>query len=189
MGLIDSEFFEDDAVRAALAARDIGALYHLLRRVELSQRRIADLTGQSQSEVGEILNGRQVRDVRVLERIADGVGIPRARLGVSYGEDTPPAAKEVNEDTKRRVLIAATMTAALRQATQPLGEPLQLPLLTEESLPARLDMSHVHAVRVSLNNCAGWPDTRAGRATCSAPPRRSTPAGYRSPPPRRSPRG
>ncbi|HWR46995.1 MAG TPA: helix-turn-helix transcriptional regulator, partial [Pseudonocardiaceae bacterium] len=81
MGPIDPAFFEDGDVRAALAARDIGALYRLLRRVGLSQRRIAHLTGQSQSEVSEILKGRQVLNVRVLERIADGLDIPRTRMG------------------------------------------------------------------------------------------------------------
>ncbi|MBV9028726.1 MAG: helix-turn-helix transcriptional regulator, partial [Pseudonocardiales bacterium] len=57
-------------MRAALAARDIGALYRLLRRVGVSQRKIAQLTGQSPSEVSEIIKGRQVLNVRVLERIA-----------------------------------------------------------------------------------------------------------------------
>lgn len=36
MGPIYPEFFEDDEVRAALAARDIGMLYRLLRRVGVS---------------------------------------------------------------------------------------------------------------------------------------------------------
>ena len=42
-------------------------------------RRIAQLTGQSQSEVCEILKGRRVRDVWVLERIADGLARVRGR--------------------------------------------------------------------------------------------------------------
>ncbi|MBV8540028.1 MAG: transcriptional regulator, partial [Pseudonocardiales bacterium] len=60
---IDPEFFDGDEVRAALAARDIGALYRLLRRVGVSQRKIAQLTGQSPSEVSEIIKGRQVLNV------------------------------------------------------------------------------------------------------------------------------
>jgi transcriptional regulator with XRE-family HTH domain len=43
-----------------------------------SQRAIGRLTGQSQSEVSEILNGREVVSVLLLERIADGLGCPRA---------------------------------------------------------------------------------------------------------------
>ncbi|MGH3771618.1 MAG: helix-turn-helix domain-containing protein [Pseudonocardiaceae bacterium] len=150
MGPIDPAFFDDDEVRAALAARDIGALYRLLRRVGVSQRQIAQLTGQSQSEVSEIiLKGRQVLNVRVLERIADGLGIPRARMGLSYGEDAPSAEKEVDEDVKRRIMIAASMATALHEAIQALSEPLQLPLPTNDELPTSLDMSHVHAVRTA----------------------------------------
>ncbi|MGH3828636.1 MAG: helix-turn-helix domain-containing protein, partial [Pseudonocardiaceae bacterium] len=147
MGPLDPEFFDDDAVRAALATRDIGRLFCLLRRVGMSQRRIAELTGQSQSEVSEILHGRQVLNVRVLERIADGFGVSRKRLGVSYGEDTPPAAKEVNEATKRRVLITAAMATALRQGTQALSAPAPLALSTDQPMPTHLGMSDVHALR------------------------------------------
>jgi hypothetical protein len=39
MDPFDPAFFDDDAVRAALAARDIGTLYRLLWRVGVSQRR------------------------------------------------------------------------------------------------------------------------------------------------------
>ncbi|MGH3997783.1 MAG: helix-turn-helix domain-containing protein, partial [Pseudonocardiaceae bacterium] len=61
--------------RKALAERDIGAVYRLLYRDGVSQREIARRTGQSQSEVSEIMHrGRQVRDITVLERIADGLG-------------------------------------------------------------------------------------------------------------------
>jgi hypothetical protein len=75
---LDPAFLDDDDVRAALAARDIGTLYRLLGRLGVTQRRIAQLTGQSQPEVCEILKGRKVRDVWVLERITDGLGTPSA---------------------------------------------------------------------------------------------------------------
>jgi transcriptional regulator with XRE-family HTH domain len=64
--------FARDDMRAALDARGIGTVYRLLGQAGMSQRRIAQLTGQAQSEVCEILAGRRVRDVEVLERIADG---------------------------------------------------------------------------------------------------------------------
>ncbi|MEO7195289.1 MAG: helix-turn-helix transcriptional regulator [Pseudonocardiaceae bacterium] len=165
MGPIGPEFFDEDAVRAALAARDIGALYGLLRRVGVSQRRIAELTGQSQSEVSEILHGRQVLNIRLLERIADGFGMPRTRMGVSYGEDTPPAAKEVNKATKRRVLIAAGMTTALRQATQPLVDPVHLALPAAEPPPPRLDLSHVRAVRLATDHLRAMARHQGGQGT------------------------
>ncbi|MGH3720721.1 MAG: helix-turn-helix domain-containing protein [Pseudonocardiaceae bacterium] len=166
MGPIDPEFFDDDEVRAALAARDIGTLFRLLQRVGVSQRQIAELTGQSQSEVSEItLKGRQVLNVNVLERIADGIGAPRARLGVSYGEEAPPAATEMSEAMKRRIMLAATMATAVREAIQTLSEPLQLPLPTDDELPTRLDMSHVHAVRTATTQLRGMARYHGGQGT------------------------
>jgi len=47
-------------------------------------RRIAELVGQSQSQVSEILAGRQVIFYDVLVRIADGLGIPRGWMGLAY---------------------------------------------------------------------------------------------------------
>ena len=77
MGPFGPEFLDSDEVRAAVTARDIGALYRLVQRLGVTQRQIAELTSQSQSEVRAILKGRQVLNVLVLERIADGFGIPR----------------------------------------------------------------------------------------------------------------
>jgi transcriptional regulator with XRE-family HTH domain len=150
---LDPAFLEDDDVRAALAARDIGTLYRLLGRLGVSQRRIAQLTGQSQPEVCEIRKGRQVRDVWVLERIADGLGIPRARMGLSYGEQGPdaPSAEEVDEEVKRRVLLSA----ALGQSFLGLGEPIEVALPTGDPLPSRLGMFHVHEVRAVTEQLRG----------------------------------
>ncbi|MGH3771938.1 MAG: helix-turn-helix domain-containing protein [Pseudonocardiaceae bacterium] len=115
-------FFAGDEMRAALAARDIATVYRLLGRQGVSQHQIARLTGQSQSEVSEILKGRTVRDVWVLERIADGL------------------------EVRRRAVFAETSVADLGQAFLGLGELTELPLPTGEALPSRLDMSHVHIV-------------------------------------------
>jgi len=86
------ELLERPEVLELLAARDVAGLYRALRDVGVSQRQIAGHTGQSQSEVSEILKGRQVRDVLVLERIADGLGIPRGlmRLAGAPAEDAYP---------------------------------------------------------------------------------------------------
>jgi transcriptional regulator with XRE-family HTH domain len=164
---LDPAFFEDDGVRAALAARDIGTLYRLLGRVGVSQRQIAQLTGQSQSEVCEILKGRKVRDVWVLERIADGLGIPRARMGLSYGEQGPDPSsveQEVDEEVKRRALLAATSAAALGHVVPGPGEPIKLALPTGESLPSRLGMSHVHEVRAVIDRLVGVQRYYGGQA-------------------------
>jgi len=46
-----------------LAARDIAGLYRVLKVEGVTQQTIAALTGQSQSEVSELLKGRRVQDV------------------------------------------------------------------------------------------------------------------------------
>lgn len=83
---IDPALYYRDDVRAVLAVRDIGALFRVLEDVGLTQQEIARLTGQAQSEVAEILAGRKIDDYAVLVRIAEGLGIPRKLMGLSYGD-------------------------------------------------------------------------------------------------------
>lgn len=85
---VDSALWQRQDMRTALAARDIAGVFRLLQRVGVSQRRIAALTGQSQSEISEILGGRHVVSYDVLARIADGLGVPRGHLGMAYDEAT-----------------------------------------------------------------------------------------------------
>ena len=82
------ERWNEPEMKRALADRDISSVYRLLRRVGISQRHIAALTGQSQSEVSEILKGRQVMAYDVLARISDGLGIPRGYMGLAYDPAT-----------------------------------------------------------------------------------------------------
>jgi transcriptional regulator with XRE-family HTH domain/tetratricopeptide (TPR) repeat protein len=84
---IDPVVWRDGNMREALARRDIGRVYQLLRRFGVSQRQIAAHTGQGQSEVSAIANGRQVQAYEVLERIADGLGVPRGYMGLAYSDD------------------------------------------------------------------------------------------------------
>ena len=77
-------------MRKALATRDIAGVYRLMQRYGVAQRRIAALTGQSQSEISEIINGRQVNSYDVLVRIAQGLGVPRGWLGLAYDNTTSP---------------------------------------------------------------------------------------------------
>jgi len=71
---LDAALWEPPAMRAALRDRDIGAVYRMLCDAGIGQRQIAERTGQAQSEVSEICNGRQVIVYDVLTRIADGLG-------------------------------------------------------------------------------------------------------------------
>src|SRR3954468_3822517 len=82
------------AARRALAQRDIAAVYRTLRDAGVSQASIADATGQKQSEVSEIISGRQVQSVGLLERIADGLGVPRGWMGLAYDPDSAPVVQQ-----------------------------------------------------------------------------------------------
>ncbi|MCA1704420.1 MAG: helix-turn-helix domain-containing protein [Actinobacteria bacterium] len=113
--------------RAILDAQDVTALYRALTERGISQSQIARLTDQKQSEVCEIVKGRTVQHVTVLERIADGLGIPRGyiRLPVSasaYDEEAPSSseAEEVaapGENSDRRCSTAALGTRPRTAAT------------------------------------------------------------------------
>ncbi|GLW92319.1 hypothetical protein Aglo03_31350 [Actinokineospora globicatena] len=115
--------WEEAEMRAALAAREVSSVYRLLRRTGVSQRQIAAMTGQSQSEVSEILKGRQVMAYDVLARIADGLGIPRGYMGLAYDEVTEvrevtahEAEQSKNDEARRRrefLMHAAEMTMGI----------------------------------------------------------------------------
>jgi hypothetical protein len=108
------ETWNEPEMKRALANRNVAAIYRQLRRLGISQRCIAALTGQSQSEVSEILKGRQVMAYDVLVRIADGLRIPRGYMGLAYDPVTatsmvgPPdnVVAEEDESVKRRKLLA-----------------------------------------------------------------------------------
>ncbi|MGH3755508.1 MAG: helix-turn-helix domain-containing protein [Pseudonocardiaceae bacterium] len=149
---VTPQWYERPEARAALAARDVGVVYRLLQRYGVSQREIARRTGQSQSEVSEILKGRRVRDVTVLERIADGLEVPRAAMRVSGGpEGAYPGKDAVTESPEevaemyRRVLLAGAGVALGARPVDRLGELLALP--APEPLPSRIDWVQVARVR------------------------------------------
>jgi transcriptional regulator with XRE-family HTH domain len=150
-------WYEWPAARAALEARDVGAVYRLLRRVGFSQREIGLRTGQSQSEVSEILRGRQVRDVTVLERICDGLGVPREFMrlwgtaeggGDAYAGNVTDSPEEVDEEEMlRRVLLAYGGVALAGKSVPKLGEPAELPTPAPVPLPSRIEGRQVAQVR------------------------------------------
>jgi transcriptional regulator with XRE-family HTH domain len=144
-------------MRDALSQRDVSQIYRLLRRRGVSQRQIAALTGQSQSEVSEILKGRQVMAYDVLARIADGLSIPRGYMGLAYDEATAvrvatsevdPQAEE-DESVKRRRFLAhaaaVTMGAAVmsKDSASWVAHPAQTPA------PGRIGMTDVRQVEAA----------------------------------------
>jgi transcriptional regulator with XRE-family HTH domain len=88
---IDPGIWGRPDMSTALGSRDIGSVYRLLQRHGVSQRRIAAMTGQSQSEISEILKGRRVVAYDVLLRIAEGLGVPRGFMGLAHDDLVPEA--------------------------------------------------------------------------------------------------
>ena len=149
---IDPALYQRDDMREVLAVRDVTALYLALKAAGLTQRQIAELTGQSQPEVSDILAGRRVSSYDVLVRIAGGLRIPRELMGLSfgaaYGGDVtvaePP--RGVSAEMLRRHLIALGAVAAVGGAT--IGELLgELPVPASAPLPSRVGAVHVEKIR------------------------------------------
>jgi transcriptional regulator with XRE-family HTH domain len=147
-----SLWYERPAARVALANRDVCAVYLLLQQEGVSQREIARRTGQSQSEVSNIVAGRAVRDVTVLERICDGLGVPRELMRLwggaedAYPDEVTDVPEEV-EEMRRRDLLAVAVISVAGRPVDKLGELLALPEPARVPLPARLEGVHVAQVR------------------------------------------
>ncbi len=163
--MIDPALFAVPGMRSALASRDVATVYRLLIEQGVLQRTVASLAGQSQSEVSEILNGRQVMGYDVLVRICTGFGIPRGLMGLAYDEDSEPVpVGEVDEEMKRRALLAAGSVALFGAPL--LGQVLHIPVrpATPTPLPSRLAASDVAAIRSLTAELRGVARTCGGCA-------------------------
>ncbi|HET8682721.1 MAG TPA: helix-turn-helix domain-containing protein [Micromonosporaceae bacterium] len=109
---IDASFWQRDDVVHALSGRDIGTLFRLVRRYAgASQHRIGTAVGIQQGTISAIMRGdRAITSIDVLERIADGLGVPgqaRTRLGLAPKE----------EPMHRRTALGIGLVAAISPAT------------------------------------------------------------------------
>jgi len=149
--------WNEPEMKRTLADRDISTVYRLLRREGISQRHIAALTGQSQSEVSEILKGRQVMAYDVLARIADGLGIPRGYMGLAYDPATatsmvgPPdkGLAEEDESVKRRKLLAHGAAVMFGTAVLGADRGQWLPSPAQTPAPGNIGMSDVKQVEAA----------------------------------------
>ncbi|MGH3921489.1 MAG: helix-turn-helix domain-containing protein, partial [Pseudonocardiaceae bacterium] len=159
---VDPALWWHEDMRAVLWARDIGTVYRLiLEATGMSQYRLAKLVGQSQSEVCEILKGRRVKDITLLERIVSRLGIPPELMRLSaYGPDgtycgedkvaDPP--EGVNEEMRRRVMLASAGVAIVGRPIEGLGELVELAGPSAVPLPSRIFEVHVMKVRTLIGN-------------------------------------
>jgi transcriptional regulator with XRE-family HTH domain len=140
---------DDPALRGACAERDIATIFRLLRPWGLSQRQVAARCGMSESEVSEILAGRQVKSYDVFVRIAEGLGIPRGMMGLATGEHVevqpvpvPYVDEEEEEAVKRRRLLSL---GGLILVGRPVWDDWKPPAVDEALLepPAKVGLSDV----------------------------------------------
>lgn len=98
----------------ALTNPDVASVFELLQKAGVSQRRIASLTGQSQSEISEIRAGRKVKNIDVLARIADGLKVSRRVFGLAAAaEPSYPATSQVNVEDRSTPKQPGPMTVHL----------------------------------------------------------------------------
>ncbi|WP_438828763.1 hypothetical protein [Streptomyces klenkii] len=77
----------DPEMIAACRERDFAKIFVLVRRAGLYPAVIAQRIGQTSSRVGEVISRKRTfREMHVIERIADGLRIPGAMLGLASRE-------------------------------------------------------------------------------------------------------
>ena len=111
---LDSSWWDHAELRPVLASRDVAGIFRWLQRHGWSQTQIGARTCQSQGEVSEILNGRQVKAYDVLERIADAFEIPRGRMGLAYSSSSQregDKSSELTSDDRRNFAGAVASVA------------------------------------------------------------------------------
>jgi transcriptional regulator with XRE-family HTH domain len=116
---IPPAFWERPDVCQALRQRDMSALFRLLRQyLGLSQMRIGTAVGLGQGRMSEVINGiRKIRDVKVFERIADGLDMPdhaRVLLGLTPRQITAPPPRSPSATSGQDVELLRQITAAGR---------------------------------------------------------------------------
>jgi len=122
--LPDPRWWSLPELQPTLSGRDIAGLFRWLQqRQGWSQVDIGHLTGQSQPEVSGILKGRNVTSYDLLCRIADGLRIPRGRMGLSSCIACPDTGRtegpdEGDDPVRRRDFLSAVGAVAAGGSTE-----------------------------------------------------------------------
>jgi transcriptional regulator with XRE-family HTH domain len=147
MLVIPTDLWDREEARTALSVRDIQAVFRYFRRhTGASQTTVGALVSLSQPDVSDIERGRRlVQNVDVLRRIATGLKIPGALLGL--GEATLPAADHApsvptrvpdvaqhaqEDDVRRRELLAGAIGTALITSAPTAASAAEAPASTLE---------------------------------------------------------
>ncbi|WP_039938125.1 helix-turn-helix domain-containing protein [Streptomyces himastatinicus] len=88
----------------ACRSRDFARIFRLVKlKAGIYPSRIAALCGMTPSRVGEIMTGRRaLAHIDVIERVADGLRIPGAMLGLAHRPWEIPSSDHVRERAPRR---------------------------------------------------------------------------------------
>lgn len=165
---VQADTWQRPDMRRALAVRDLGTVFRLLQKQGVSQRVIAGLTGMSSSEVYEVLRGRRVMAYDVLGRVADGFGVDRGYLGLTYDPETaqfldrPRTDGDERDDGRALLAYAAAVTVGTAEPLPSAGN-IHRPTLTP--MPSRLgeaDVVQLEAVTAGLREL----DYRFGGGAC-----------------------
>jgi transcriptional regulator with XRE-family HTH domain len=152
----------------ACTKRDIAAIFRILLEGGMTQRDIAYLVKMSQSEVSEILKGRQVQSYDVLVRVADGLDIPRGLMGLAYTEGTEPDTdEEVDEEVERRKLLASA--GLILFGVPVFGEP-EPPLTVRHVIqqpPSKINTNDVEAYEHTVARLEVLDRETGGMAACT----------------------
>ncbi|WP_225978508.1 helix-turn-helix domain-containing protein [Gandjariella thermophila] len=121
---IPEGFYEDAALRAALARYDFGAVFAAVRQqTGLSQLQLADLLGLSQSRVSAVERGeRRLTHVKLAARLATVLRIPAFLLGFPADIPTDVAGTVTAEEVswlERRDFLALVTAATLGSSLHP----------------------------------------------------------------------
>jgi len=175
---IPDTLLHSDAMRRACATRDFQEVFRLVnRRTGSSYAVIASAVGKmTSSRVSDIIRGvRGIRGQAVIERVADGFGIPGEMLGLPQrpwesfpAEDDRPAppADGDSSDTllvsvwiggrrqlmpiDRRTLMVGTLGAVLHSPTATRSSRLEGPENSAPAAPLKMDANRVEAATEHL---------------------------------------
>jgi transcriptional regulator with XRE-family HTH domain len=154
-----ADLLTTSTARQALSRRDIAAVFCILRDAGVSQASIAVATGQKQSEISEIISGRQVQSVALLERIADGLGVPRGWMGLAYVPDVAPSTAEdpQTKDISDDNLLRHAVTVLRGRPVFGHADPIRV-MDSPTPLPRRVgpaDVAHLMATTARFGQLVG----------------------------------
>lgn len=113
---LPQHLLRDPEIRQALAARTFSAVFAAAKAAGLSYYAIGDAIGVKAERVAEVARGKgAITGIDTIERIADGLHIPGAMLGLAkrYWECDPPAPAAREEDpVERRQLLRGALGAS-----------------------------------------------------------------------------